>query len=66
MFKNERSEWNVEELTEAEIYAVICYLDPSLDHSEEQADIAGIVAAVILYIVGLGCMGFIWFYQWAH
>jgi hypothetical protein len=40
VFHNERLERNVEELTDAEIYAAIDDLDPSLDHSGEQDDIA--------------------------
>ena len=66
MIHDETPERGLQELTEAEIYAAICYLDPDMDQSGRRDDTAGVVFAAVLYFTGLGCIGFIWFYQLAH
>lgn len=60
-------EWNIEELTDTEIYAAIRYLEPdprnanqqdTHDHNKDN----GAVFCVCLYVALLSCLGFFWFY----
>ena len=54
-----------EDLTDAEVYASIRYLDPESECIDEPDPIA-FVLGLTLIIQLLGCMGTIWFYQWTH
>jgi hypothetical protein len=55
--------WNLDKLTDAEIYTAILYLeqDPK-SASEQQDDAAALVTCVSLAILLLFCLGLAWFY----
>ena len=67
MLANYDPDWNIDELTDAEIYAAIRYLEPGLtnadqldanDHDKDN----GVVICVFLYVALLICVVFLWFY----
>lgn len=66
MRTNDSHDWNMEELTDAEVHAAIRYLDPDdevnrvSDRSSRSALSVCIVSAVLAFI------GLICFYSWSH
>jgi hypothetical protein len=62
MLTNHEPDRNIQDLTHAEIYAAICYLEPTVTSTNEQSDNTGVVIAVCLYIALLGCLVFVWLY----
>lgn len=62
--KKHKAEWNIEDLTNAEIYDAIRNLEPDPMCRKQQDDGAAFVICVSLFILLLGCIGFIWFYRW--
>ena len=67
MLANYDPEWNIEDLTDTEIYAAIRYLEPDPrnanqqdtdDHNKDN----GAVFFVCLFVALLSCLGFFWFY----
>jgi hypothetical protein len=54
--------WNLEDLTEDEIYSTIRYLDPNPGSTSEENVDSGFVICVSLWIVLLACLGFMWVY----
>ena len=67
MLTNQEPDWNIEDLTDKQIYAVICYLDPEPGNAAEQDSGdqdrgSGVVICVCLYIAVLGCFTFGWLY----
>ena len=57
MEKKHESKWNIEDLTDPEIYDAIRYLEPnSRSGTQENVD-SGVVICVSLLILGLGCLG---------
>jgi hypothetical protein len=61
--KNE-SKGNLEELTDAEIYAAIRYLEPdATSSSNRQDERANLLICISLFILLLGCVGFMWVYR---
>jgi len=63
MSRKHESKWNLEELTDTEIYATIRYLDPDVERGNEQHDAAIFVLGITLLMLLLGGMGIIWLYQ---
>ena len=69
MLANQEPDWNIDDLTDTEIYAAIRYLeaDPrtedkqDADEQDQDKD-NGVVICVSLYILLLGCLAFMWFY----
>jgi hypothetical protein len=61
MLTNHEPDWNIEDLTEAEIYNAIRYLEPHTN-ADETNDDNGVVICVCLYVVLAGCLSFLWFY----
>jgi hypothetical protein len=67
MLTNQEPDWNIDDLTDTEIYAAIRYLeaDPraadQLDANDQDKD-NGVVICICLYILVLGCLAFVWFY----
>jgi hypothetical protein len=70
MLANYDPDWNIEELTDAEIYAAIRYLEPDTSNANEQKDDTptpqnvdnGVVICVCLYITVLAGLAFLWFH----
>ena len=67
MLTNQEPDWNIDDLTDTEIYAAIRYLEADRrtegkqDANDQDKD-NGVVICVCLYIVLLGCLAFVWFY----
>ena len=60
-------DWNIDDLTDTEIYAAIRYLEPGLtnaDHldADDQDNDNGVVICVCLYVTLLICLALLWFY----
>jgi hypothetical protein len=73
MLANSNPDWNIEDVTDAEIYAAIRYLELDTSSANEQKDDTptternvdqGVVICVCLYIALLVCLAFLWFYSW--
>ena len=66
MLTNQEPDWNIDDLTDTEIYAAIRYLEADRRTEDKQdtndQDNTGVVICVSLYIVLLGCLAFVWFY----
>jgi hypothetical protein len=76
MLTNYDPDWNIEDLTDAEIYAAIRYLEPDTSSPDEQKDDGqrddtpttrqnvdhGVLICVCLYVAVLVCLAFSWFY----
>jgi hypothetical protein len=56
MAKKHESKWNIEDLTEPEIYEAIRYLESNSKRAKESED-SGVVICVSLLILLLGCLG---------
>lgn len=54
--------WNIEELTDAEIYDAIRDLESDPVCRKQQDDSIAFVICVSLFILFLGCLGLIWLY----
>jgi len=64
---NQEPDWNIDDLTDTEIYDAICYLEPApttaAEHDsgdQDQGD--GAAICVCLYIALGLCLAFLWFY----
>lgn len=57
MVKKYESKWNVEDLTDVEIYDAIRYLEAISTNGVEKNGDTGIVICVSLLILLLGCFG---------
>ena len=62
MSKKQESKWNIEELSEPEIYDAIRYLEPDPIYRKQQEDETAFVIGVTIVILLLGCLGFMWLY----
>jgi hypothetical protein len=62
MLTNHEPDRNIEDLSDAEIYAAIRYLEPTETSTEEKNDDNGVVICVCLYIALVGCLAFVWLY----
>ena len=66
MLTNQEPDWNIDDLTDTEIYDAICYLEPATTAAEhdsggqDQGD--GLAICVCLYIALGVCLVFPWFY----
>ena len=64
MLTNQEPDWNIDDITDAEIYAAIRYLEPEPGNNGEQNSDGqgrdnGAVICVCLYVVLLGCLAFL-------
>ena len=57
MAKKHDSKWNIEDLTNQEIYDAIRYLEPNSTSGTEENDDSGLVIGISLLILSLGCLG---------
>jgi hypothetical protein len=62
MSKKEESKWNIEELSDPDIYDAIRYLEPDPLRRKQHKDETAFVIGVTLVILLLGCLGFVWLY----
>ena len=68
MLTNEEPDWNTDDITDAEIYAAIHYLEPESgkgaeQNSDGQGRDNGVVICVCLYIAIFGCLAFLLIYS---
>ena len=68
MLANYDPDWNIDDLTDTEIYAAIRYLEPSLTNADQldagdQDKDNGVVICVCLYVALLISLAFWWFYR---
>jgi hypothetical protein len=63
MLTNYDPDWNIDDLTDTEIYAAIRYLEAGLTNGDQQeADDNGAVICACLYAAVLVSLAFLWFY----
>ena len=67
MLTNQDPDWNIDDITDAEIYAAIRYLEsesgnPGEQDSDGQGRDNGVVICVCLYVALSVCLAFLWFY----
>jgi len=55
-----KPEWNIEYLSDPEIYDAIRYLEPDPICRNAQKDDTAFVICVAVIILLLGCLGFVW------
>jgi len=60
MSKKHESKWNIEDLTDPEIYDAIRYLEPEPICRKQEKDDTAFVICFCVVILLLGCLGFIW------
>jgi len=58
MLINDEPDWNIEDLTDAEIYAAICYLEPESQCPNEENNDYGVLICVCLYVALIGYLAF--------
>ena len=61
MSKKHESKWNIEDLSDLDIYNAIRYLEPD-PIFRKQKDETAFVISVTVVILLLGCLGFMWLY----
>ena len=62
MAKKHESKWNIEEMTDPDIFDAIRYLEPDRASANEQNNDAAFVICATIVILLLGCLGFMWLY----
>ena len=62
MAEKYKSNSNLEDLTDYEVYDAIRYLDPDPRGATEDSIDSGVAICVGLWMVVLGCLGFMWLY----
>jgi hypothetical protein len=67
MLANYDHDWNIDDLTDTEIFAAIRYLESGLTNADrldahDQDKDNGAVICVCLYVALLICLAFLWFY----
>ena len=67
MLTNQEPDWNIDDITDAEIYAAIRYLEPESRSAGEQDSDGqgrdnGVVICVCLYVALSVCLAFLLFY----
>jgi hypothetical protein len=60
MLTNHEPDPNIEDRSDAEIYAAIRYLEPVETSTEEQDDDNSVIICVCLHIALLACLAFVW------
>jgi hypothetical protein len=66
MLREQERTSKLEQLTDAEVYTTIRYLESDSEHIDEQPDPIAFVLELALVIQLLGCIATVWFYQWTH
>jgi hypothetical protein len=55
MGRNDSSNWNLEELTDAEVFLAILHLDPDDQARDDCGDRSMLIASILILV--LGCIG---------
>ena len=71
MLANYDPDWNIEDLTDTEVYAAIRYLELDTSSADDQEDDTsttqnsdkGVVICACLYTAVLVCLAFLWLYS---
>ena len=68
MQANQEPDWNIDDLTDTEIYAAIRYLEvePKIEDKQDadhQDKDDGVMICACLYILLLGCLAFMWLHR---
>ena len=63
MLANYDPDWNIDDLTDTQIYAAIRYLEWDAGSTNEQDDDRCVIICAILYVLLLVCLGFVWLYS---
>lgn len=66
MLREQEQTAKLEQLTDAEVYTAIRYLEPDSEYIHEEADPITFLLQLTLVIQLLGFIAFVWFHQWAH
>jgi hypothetical protein len=61
MLANHQPDWNIDDLSDAEVYAAIRYLEHPGSTNQQDDDRCAIISAC-LYVLLLVCLGFVWLY----
>jgi hypothetical protein len=62
MAKKHESKWNIEDLTDREIYDAIRYLEPTSLRGTKESEDSSVVICVSIVMLLLGCFGVILLY----
>lgn len=60
MLANYEPDWNIDDLSNTEIYAAIRYLEPDPGSTSEEDHDKYVVICACIYVLPLVCLGFIW------
>ena len=60
MAKKPESKWNIEDLSDLDIYDTIRYLEPDQISGKQQKEDTAFAICVTVVILLLGCIGFVW------
>jgi hypothetical protein len=63
MLANHEPDWNVDDLSDTEVYAAIRYLERDPGSTNEQDDDRCVVICACLYVLLLSCLAFVWLYR---
>jgi hypothetical protein len=63
MLANHEPDWNIDDLSDTEVYAAIRYLEPDPGNTSEQDDDKCATICACLYVLLLACLGFVWLYR---
>lgn len=66
MLREQEQTAKLEQLTDAEVYSAIRYLDSDSEYIDEEPDPIAFVLELMLVIQLLGSIAIVWFYQWTH
>ena len=63
MLANHEPDWNIDDLSDTEVYAAIRYLERDPGSTNEQDDDRCVIICACLYVLLLVCLGFVWLYS---
>jgi len=63
MLANHESDWNIDDLSDTDVYAAIRYLEPDPVSTNQQDDHRRVIICACLYVLLLLCLGFVWLYS---
>ena len=62
MAKKHESKWNIEEMTDPDVYDAILYLEPDPQYRKQRSDETAFVICFCVVILLLGLLGFMYLY----
>jgi len=66
MLREQEQTSKLEQLTDAEVYTTIRYLDSDSEYIDEEPNPIAFVLQLTLVLQLVGCIAIVWFYQWTH